>query len=135
MKRLVVGSISLSALVFVAAAVAHTFVASPSIGIHKIPAGTTVRGAKVVVYGKINSQHSFCRAGRTVRLLKVRPGPDRFLAADGSDQEGEYMFVRHPRRDQTVYTRISRRVSTSYGHSHTCRAARSPNLFINVKRP
>jgi hypothetical protein len=121
-------------LVLVAIAGAHNFTASPQLRIAKVPEGTTARGATIIVYGRIVSSRAFCRADRRVRLFRVRPGPDRFLASDLTDNEGEYRFVRHPRRDQTVYTRIARRVHTSYGHSHVCRADRSRNLRINVRR-
>jgi len=64
--------------------------------------------------------------------MRVRPGPDRLLAKDRTDSEGEYIFVRHPRRDQHVYTRFSGFFQTSYGHSHRCLASRSASLFVNV---
>ena len=120
-------------LVLAAIAGAHIFTASPQLTIAKVPEGTTARGAKTIVYGRIVSSRSFCKANRRVRLFRVRPGLDRFLGSDLTDREGEYRFVRRPRRDQTVYTVIVRRVSTSYGHSHICRADRSRNLRINVR--
>lgn len=132
MKKLLVIVASVSALAFASVAVAHTFFATPSITIHKAPFGATSPGARVVVHGRIISGRNFCKVNRVVRLFRVRPGPNRLLATDRSDSEGEYVFSRHPRRDQTLYTRIRARSSTSYGHSHNCAAARSRNRFINV---
>jgi hypothetical protein len=132
LKKLLVIVASASALAFASVAVAHTFFATPSLTIHKAPFGATSPGARVVVHGRIISGRSFCKVNRVVRLFRVRPGPDRLLAADRSDSDGEYVFIRHPRRDQRVYTRIRARSSTSYGHSHNCAADRSRNRFINV---
>jgi hypothetical protein len=132
LKKLLVIVASASALAFASVAVAHTFFATPSLTIHKAPFGATSPGARVVVHGRIISGRSFCKANRVVRLFRVRPGPNRLLATDRSDSEGEYRFIRHPRRDQRVYTRIRARSSTSYGHSHNCAADRSRNRFINV---
>jgi hypothetical protein len=132
LKKLLVIVASASALAFASVAVAHTFFATPSLTIHKAPVGATSPGATVIVYGRIISGRSFCRANRVVRLFRVRPGPDRLQASDITDREGEYIFIRHPRRDQRVYTRIRARSSTSYGHSHNCAADRSRNRFINV---
>jgi hypothetical protein len=132
LKKLLVIVASVSALAFASVAVAHTFFATPSLTIHKAPFGATSPGARVVVHGRIISGRSFCKANRVVRLFRVRPGPNRLLATDRSDNEGEYVFIRHPRRDQTLYTRIRARSSTSYGHSHNCAADRSRNRFINV---
>jgi hypothetical protein len=111
---------------------AHTFVASPRLTINKVPAGATDPGERIVIYGKILSRRVLCRNARVVRLLRAVSGPDVLLATDITDREGEYRFVRRPRRDQTLYTTIRRLVRTSYGHSHVCRRARSSNLFVNV---
>jgi hypothetical protein len=122
-----------SALALAGVAAAHVFSASPSLTINKLPRGATAPGAKVIVYGRIVSGRSFCKSGRIVRLYRVRPGPNPLLATDVTDREGEYFFSRRPRRDQTVYTRISRLSVSSYGHLHQCARARSSNLFINVR--
>lgn len=111
---------------------AHTFTNRPRLIINKVPGGATDPGDRVVIYGRIVSGRAPCRDGRIVRLFRVVPGPNRLLATDLTDFEGEYLFVRRPRRDQTLYTRISRFVETSYGHSHVCRRARSRDLFVDV---
>lgn len=120
-------------LVLAAVAGAHVFVSSPQLSIAKVPSGSIAPGARIIVYGRIHSSRSFCKRDRRVRLFRVSPGPDRFLGSDRTDNEGEYRFVRRPRRDQTVYTRIGRLVVSSYGHRHACRADRSRNLRINVR--
>lgn len=123
----------LLATVLPGTALAHTFVANTTLSIHKVPGGVTTRGATVIVYGKLGSPRPLCRNDMVVKLMRVRPGPDQILARDRTDREGEYIFVRHPLRDQHVYTRFSGFFQTSYGHSHRCRPSRSVNVFINVR--
>jgi hypothetical protein len=136
MKRIAVGAAAaffLLATVLPGTALAHNFVASTNLSIHKVPGGVTNRGATVIVYGKLGSARALCRDNMVVKLMKVRPGADRLLARDRTDSEGEYIFVRNPRRDQHVYTRFSGFFQTSYGHSHRCQASRSVSLFVNVR--
>jgi hypothetical protein len=122
----------LLATVLPGTALAHTFVASTSLTIHKVPGGVTNPGATVVVYGKLRSVRPLCRSDRVVKLMRARPGADQLLAKDRTDSEGEYIFIRHPRRDQHIYTRFSGFFQTSYGHSHRCRGSFSSILFVNV---
>lgn len=136
MKRIAAGvivGVFLITTVVVGTAVAHTFVADTSLRIHKAPRGVTNAGAKVVIFGRLGSARPSCRSNKVIKLFRVRPGPDRLLARDRTDLEGDYRFVRHPRRDQTVYTRFSGTFNTSYGHSHRCVRSRSINKFINIQ--
>jgi hypothetical protein len=132
-KRLLLAGVAAVGLAFAVTAAAHTFVASPSLSIGKVPAGATSPRERIIIFGKIHSGRLFCRNNRVVRLFRVRPGPDRLLATDRSDREGEYAFALRPRRDRRVYTRIGRLSFTNYPHSHVCRSARSNNQRINVR--
>jgi hypothetical protein len=131
-RKLCLLLVVLIASALAATASSHNFSAHPGLTIHKVPVGATAPGTRIIIYGRIVSARVFCRANRVVRLFRVRPGPDRLLALDRTDREGEYRFARRPRRDQTVYTRIRPRSAISYGHSHSCTGARSRNRFINV---
>jgi hypothetical protein len=135
MKRIaasIIVGVFLLTTVAVGVAVAHTVVSATSLTIQKFPRGATNKGAAVIIAGRLKSARAACRANKTVKLMKVRPGPDRLLARDITDSEGEYFFIRHPRRDQTVYTRFSGTLVTSYGHSHECLKSRSRSRFINT---
>jgi hypothetical protein len=135
MKRIAIGAaaaVLLLATMLPDPALAHFFSAKTSLTIHKVPTGVTAPGATVLIYGKLRSPRPACRFDKVVKLMKVRPGADKVLSRDRTDREGEYLFVREPKRDQTLYTRFSRTLQTSYGHSHRCRGSRSDNLFINV---
>jgi hypothetical protein len=135
MKRIALAAAAaalLLATILPDASLAHTFAARTNLTIHKVPVGATDAGATIVVYGRLRSGRATCRSNKVVKLMKVRPGPDRVLGRDRTDSEGEYLFVRKPFSDQTVYTRFSGTLQTSYGHSHRCRHSRSDNLFINV---
>jgi hypothetical protein len=137
MKRIALAAaaaVLLLATILPDTSLAHTFAARTRLSINKVPAGATHAGAKIVVYGKLRSGRATCRSNKVVKLMKVRPGPDRVLGKDRTDSEGEYLFVRKPFSDQTVYTKFSGTLQTSYGHSHRCRRSRSDNLFINVSR-
>jgi hypothetical protein len=137
MKRVVTSSIVgvfLLTTVGMGAAVAHTFSADTNLTIRKTPRGITAVGARVAIHGRLRSARASCRVNKVVKLMRVRPGPDLLLARDRTDSEGEYLFIRHPRRDQTVYTKFSGTFRTSYGHSHRCQRSRSDRRFINVNR-
>jgi hypothetical protein len=137
MKRvaavLVVG-LFLLATVVGGSAIAHVFVAETSLSILKLPRHATDPGAPVVILGKLHSPRPACRSNKVVKLMRRRPGPDKVLARDRTDREGEYRFIRHPRRDQTVYTKFSGTFFSSYLHSHRCLRDRSDTRFINVRR-
>jgi hypothetical protein len=135
MKRIAfaaVAAVLLLATILPDTSLADIFAARTRLSINKVPAGATLAGATIVVYGRLRSGHATCRSNKVVKLMKVRPGPDRLLGKDRTDSEGEYLFVRKPFADQTVYTRFSGTLQTSYLHSHRCRRSRSDNLFINV---
>ena len=135
MKRIaasVMVGIFLLATVAISTAVAHTVVSETTLSIRKAPRGATNPGGKVIIYGRLKSARPSCRSNKVVRLMKVRPGADKVLAADRTDLESDYRFVRHPGGDVTVYTRFSGTVRTSYGHFHRCLGDRSRNRVINV---
>jgi hypothetical protein len=111
---------------------AHVASIGTSLGIGKAPSGPSRPGKKVVIFGRLKASEQNCKEGQVVRLFRRRPGPDPQIGRDVTDAEGEYRFVKRPGRDQRVYTRFNGAVETSYGHSHTCLASRSRNLFINV---
>lgn len=115
-------------------AIAHTFTAGTRISAHKLPAGTTAAGAPVIIYGRVRSDHRLCVRDRAVRLKRVvTPGPDLILALTYTNRLGEYYFVRHPTRSQTVYVALRRLEQTSAGHSHTCFGSRSKNRVIDIR--
>lgn len=114
-------------------ALAHTFTAGTSITRSKLPEGTTPAGATIVVWGKVNTRQTNCKANRRVRLLRVRtPGTDVLLDVARTNVLGQYLFVLNPLRDQTVYVKVRTRVQASPGHSHTCFGSRTKNLVIDV---
>jgi hypothetical protein len=135
MKR-VAASVTVGVFLFttvvVGAAVAHTYVAETSLSIHKEPLGPTQAGAKVFIFGRLKSPRTACRSNRWVKLMRVVPGPDNAMARDKTDGDGNYRFVRHPLRDQTVYVRFFGSFRSSIGHSHRCLSNRSRIRFIDI---
>lgn len=111
---------------------AHVFENQPRVKIHRSPEGTVSPGTRVVIFGKVRSAQDACKAGRKVKLMRKRPGPDKLLDTDVTDGDVEYRLVLRPRKDQTVYVRLPRFFESSYGHSHECLPARSSGLFVDV---
>ena len=118
--------------VVVGAAVAHTFVAETFLSISKAPTAATAPGAKVYVFGRLKSPRPACRSNMWVKLMRIRPGRDLVLESDRTDSDGNYRFVRNPRRDLTVYTKFSGTLDSTPGHFHRCLSSRSRIRFINV---
>ena len=135
MKRVTAGVIAgtlFVTTVLVSTALAHTYVAETTLTIHKEPRGVTEVGAKVFVFGRLRSARPAGRVFEWVKLMRVRPGPDRAMERDRTDSEGNYRFVLHPLRDQTVYAKFFGSFRDPSGHSHRCLSSRSENQFINV---
>ena len=84
--------------VLVGTSIAHTYVAETSLTIHKEPRGVTEAGTKLFIFGKLRSARPACRVNEWVKLMKVRPGPDRAMERDKTNSEGNYRFVLHPLR-------------------------------------
>ena len=118
--------------VLVGTSIAHTYVAETSLTIHKEPRGVTEAGTKLFIFGKLRSARPACRANEWVKLMRVRPGPDRAMERDKTNSEGNYRFVLHPLRDQTVYVKFFGSFRDPIGHSHRCLSSRSENQPINV---
>jgi hypothetical protein len=135
MKRIaasVIVGVLLLTTVAVGAAIAHTYVAETALTIHKEPRGATESGAKLFIFGRLKSARPACKSNKLVNLMRVRPGPDKILDRDRTDIDGNYRFVRHTLRDQTVYARFLGTFRSSVGHSHRCLSSRSRIQFINI---
>lgn len=116
-------------------AAAHVIDAQTQVSISRAPTGSVRPGTRVVIFGRLRSAAgATCIRRKVIRLMLVRPGPDRLLATDLTDAEGEYRFVRRPRSDQRVYARFAGTFASSYGHAHACHSDNSRRLFINVRR-
>ena len=86
MKRItasVIVGVLLVTTCLVSAVIAHTYVAETSLTIHKEPRGVTEAGAKIFVFGKLRSPRLACRVNEWVKLMRVRPGPDRAMGVTG----------------------------------------------------
>jgi hypothetical protein len=97
-----------------------------------VPAsGSAAAGTKVIVsfklpafHGKLASSSQGCVANRTVRLFKVRSGPDRVLKTDRSNAKGKWAAVIARKRvpSGTYYAKVAAR--------GTCKAGTSKRLAI-----
>jgi hypothetical protein len=134
MKKTLVITLASVAVVFPAIAAAHVVDAQTSLSINRVPARVIDPGTRVVIFGRLRSSAGeTCIRRKVIRLMLVRSGPDRLLATDVTDAEGEYRFVRRPRSDQRVYTRFAGSFESSYEHAHACRSDNSRAILINVR--
>lgn len=101
---------------------AHTFTAESR---------ATIRYGTLVhrFMGHVNSGRDVCERGRTVVLFKAQPGADRFIATDTTNSSGVWSIPR-ANPHGWFYARAPRRVTLTYGHSHTCLGDRSPTVFV-----
>lgn len=100
---------------------------------HDFSAGARVTvGYKAAAHdfvGKVFSGRYTCWVDRTVRVFKVRPGPDRLIGVDTTNLSGGWRIPRaNPHGN--FYARVQRRVRLGYAHSHTCLGDRSPTIFV-----
>lgn len=113
---------------------AHDITLATSLSRFKVPGGTTERGDKVVILGRLKSADPTCYGGITVGLYRVQATGHRLLARDLTDGQGEYAFERRPRRDQTIYVKFDGFMQTVTGHSHTCGGSTSREVNVRVRR-
>ncbi len=74
-------------------------------------------------HGKIHSANAFCVADRKVKLYRIRSGPDKFLGADRSANNGAWKVKVKTLGSGAYYSRARRYGSASLGI--TCNADRS----------
>jgi hypothetical protein len=104
-------------------ALAHSFDASSSITIRFDSSAAAFKGT-------VHSSHPLCVAGRTVKVKKrVGDGPDRIVGTDTTGSQGGYSVPKDNPHGH-YYAKVQRSESTSYGHSHICRAARSTTINV-----
>ena len=78
--------------------------------------------------GRIRSDHSRCRNGRSVSLYRMRKGRDRLIGSGESDQ-GRYTIAAKRRRGR-YYVRVTGERFGGYGHRHTCPALQSGTVRL-----
>ena len=119
-KKMIVAVGAMAALMAAPAVDAHTFTGSTS---------TTIGYARGAFRGRISSNVASCKIGRTVRLYKVKKGPDRLLGKTKSNRRGKWSIARAKRRGR-YYAKVAGRQAGTYGHNHRCAAATSATLRI-----
>lgn len=125
---------SLTVALAPSSAEAHDLTSTTSLTRFKVPAGKTERGDKIVLFGRLRSADPTCHAGIVVGLYRAERSGHRLLARDATDGEGEYLFPRRPRRNQTIYVKFEGFVQSLPGHSHNCGGSLSRRVNIRVMR-
>jgi Ni/Co efflux regulator RcnB len=85
------GYVALALGLLVAAALAVMVIASP-VAQSATPAKTnlTIKAEGTDLSGKVSSQRQSCVRDRTVKVYKVKPGKDQYIAQDTSDSQGRW---------------------------------------------
>ena len=134
MKRLILLLAIVGGTLSAGAAAATFFDDSPTIRIDRIPAGTVKPGQRVLIYGRILSDHRFCRQERKIQLRDVRGKSSHWISNDITDRDGEYRFVIRPKDSMTLFTHIAGLTQENYGGADTCDSATSSDLRVVVRR-
>jgi hypothetical protein len=134
-RRLTVTLLSaiLFLLIIPGTAGAHTLTADSFFSLRKAPPGVVESGKAVAVFGKLKSSAPECFVGQTVFLMRRQKGPNKKLASDQTDAEGEYLMQRRPRRNQKWYVKYQGYVLVDLAHSHTCLGSKSRAVRIRVE--
>lgn len=118
---LIAGVASLGLLGSAGPASGHAFSDSSSVGIDHDG------GA---FFGGVAADHRKCKRGRTVRLYKLRRNRGgRLVGVDRTGKAGNYR-IRKPGARGRYYVVVARKAGGRYGHSHICRADRSPTRRV-----
>jgi hypothetical protein len=113
---------------------AHILTAETFFSRRKAPPGVVESGETVAIFGKLKSSAGECFVSQTVFLMRRQKGPDKTLARDVTDVEGEYIFQRRPRRNQKWYVRYHGYLLQDPSHTHNCLGTRSRVVKIRVER-
>ena len=82
-------------------------------------------------HGIVHSDVAFCENHRRVRMFRQRPGDDRLLGTDRSDNEGRWE-VDHPSlRSGAYYARVARKEQIVSGDGLLCKADKSRVIVVD----
>ncbi len=105
-------------------AAAHTFRADSEVTI-------TYNDAKERFQGRVSSERPRCEKNRLVVVFRDSPGEDAPVGSDMTNDNGFWAVeAKNPRGD--FYAKVFRRVRTSEGHRHVCRAGVSPTITVEA---
>ena len=82
--------------------------------------------------GRVKSDDGNCQSHRSVILKKVRPGRDRIVGRDSSDNQGDYSI--RERRARGRYYVIAPEVAYTAGDGHTVTCQRGRSRTVRARR-
>jgi hypothetical protein len=112
---------------------AHDASFGTSVTRFKVPGGPSHRGDRIVLMGRLRSADASCQSGLIVELYRDDPAGDHLLAKDQTDANGQYVFERRPRRDQTVHVGFLGLTQTDAAHAHICGASTSKPIHVRIE--
>lgn len=100
------------------------------------PAWAWVAGTNVSIHyrnsafrGRVTSSRLACERARTVKVFRVRSGPDTLVGTDVTGRDGHYR-VSEAAAHGRFYSKVTRRTFTSNGTTNTCRGAISETIRV-----
>lgn len=117
------------ALVTIAALVAGAFGLGMVAEAHQgsFASGVDINYGDGAFFGNVTSNKQGCRKNRTVQIIKNRRNrPDKVVDSANTGDDSAWS-VSKPFAQGRYYSRVVKILKGSYGHQHTCLAARSPN--------
>lgn len=83
--------------------------------------------------GKVRSGRPKCEKNRKVKIKKMRPGRDRVVGRDRTNDRGKFR-VRERNAKGRYYAKVSRRSRGRYGHTHICKKDASRPIRVGRGR-
>ena len=103
---------------------------------HDLIAQTYRFGSKITLnknrnrwFGKVSSQDARCVAGRTVKLKKMRRGPDKTVRTTSTNDAGSYR-MRYKANKGRYYARVTRSQFAEGDNTVICQSARSRTIRV-----
>ena len=119
--------------IFVLAGVAlANFTAPTSLSIARTPTGMVSAGTEVNFHGKLSSGHHSCVDSETIHLFRVKPGADKMVGTDVTNDRGKYSIDRKVFKTGKYYTRYNGKTTGVHPNRHICLASRSDSLKVVV---
>jgi hypothetical protein len=115
--------IALAAVAFAAAATAGNVV--------RIDSKIRLSDQFPAFHGKVISDNHACEVQRTVKMKRVRSGPDQVLGTDQTNGQGRWFVEVDPLSSGAYYARVKRRAEGAAGTTFVCRPDRSRTLVVD----
>jgi hypothetical protein len=115
------------------AALAATLVAVPALATQrvKIDSKVTISSHRPAFHGHVRSDNDACESGRRVKLFKQRPGANKLLGKDRTNEHGRWVVRVQPLKSGAYRAKVVRRAEGTAGTIFICRGDRSQTVVVD----